>query len=254
MIDHMNVTNPDTVPTEVCWGIGELINKLSLDLTEELHDVLGVPRIKHGESAKALFRELIRDAGKPMHTKYLYATYWNRLKTTTNPEQRAVLEWIGRAFTGSSSGYRSNPELSLWLDIKYPIRNALRDGTFDLTSEELEEVATFNQLVLEEIDRRGFQDRCEVIRDRPVISDWDREVFMRHGYVPGDDDSGSDPMLTLSFVNDGEGMRRAIKRYDFDAHPQFPFEKMKDFGQRWVRENLSGLKPEPIFPDIRSVQ
>ena len=137
----------------------------------------------------------------------------------------ALLKWVHDAYTY----HPANPNM-YWASILLRYANA--PGGWPDVGQTIEEQRQFDEFAaffLREWDRDGFNARLEAEQSKPP-TDWDRQVHMRYGLVPLDDD-GKDPLLGLYSIQKGAALRRAIRKFDFPARSGFPHAKMRAAAQ-----------------------
>ena len=137
----------------------------------------------------------------------------------------ALLKWMHDAYT-----YHPANLNMCWASILLRYANA-PGGWPDVgqTVEEQRQFDEFAAFFLREWDRDGFNARLEAEQSKPP-SDWDRQVHMRYGLVPLDDD-GKDSLPFLYRIYQGAALRRAVRDFNFPARPDFPHAKMRAAAQ-----------------------
>jgi len=219
---------------------------LSLDAAKELFQKLELAsNPAETEEISALLKEVVKASGFEKNHHKL----WDFFKKYTRDNlpkavSNKLVSWFHDAFTGY---YPANPNM-MWASIINKYANS-PDGWPDVGQSEAEQkqIDDFSELFLNEWDRVGFNELTDEIEERFELTDWDREIHMKYQHMYFDEDAGASPFLFLSGVNEGQALRRAIKKFDFSSKPDFPHEVMRKIGEYWLKEShVTWRAPHPL--------
>ena len=211
---------------------GDIVVPLSLDRARALYQKLGLARSEAEiEPINVAFKEAVRVAEYSNWHLKLWSSLQDAVRQMLPPELAAhVISWTHDAYTGY---HPANPNMS-WASIILAYARG-HGGWPDVgqTPNEQAQFNEFSEFFLRIWDRDAFNQSLDDLERSAVLSNWDRDIFMRYGMVPFDE-NGNDPLMSLRPIWKGEALRHAIRDFRFSERPDFPMERLRKAGQLYA--------------------
>lgn len=210
---------------------GDLVSSLALDAAKPLYSRLHVPLNDENFEMHRFLKEAV-EYSEFAEQHILWDKVVSHAETMLSEQERHTwLEWIFNAFTGT---HPPDVDLSGWLMAldHYHLPHANWEKT-GMHSNEIELTKDFIDSYFAVLDEPGFNATLEACRARP-LTEWDKRMHQAYGFVYFDRSSGADPFLNLTFVNQGEALRRTLRTYPFDAVSDFPHSAFREAAQALI--------------------
>lgn len=213
---------------------GDIVASLALDVSKEIYPHLGLPKQPQEiDRINEVYKAALKECDFSIRHEKRWSAVKNMAHHMLDPSAAtSLIDWNYRAYTGY---HAANPNMSWSSKLLRAARGAAGWPDVGQTLEEQRQFDEFAEFFLSEWDRDGFRQLIEIIEERGEITPWDREVYMREGLVPFDED-GYDPFAALLPVQQGYALRQAIEKFDFPSRPDFPHAKLRDAGQVFADE------------------